>query len=45
MNVNILENNPDWHWYLLFLSMLLLLTLIAWLFFKYTEVSKYLTSR
>lgn len=38
MNVNILENNPDWRWYLLLLGTLLLLTIAVWLLFKYVKV-------
>ncbi|TXB96358.1 hypothetical protein FocTR4_00016756 [Fusarium oxysporum f. sp. cubense] len=30
MNVDILENNPDWRWYLLFMGSLLVLTTIGW---------------
>ncbi|CEI68136.1 unnamed protein product [Fusarium venenatum] len=46
MNVNILEDNPDWRWYLLFVSTILFLTIAVWLLFKYlkieTEVQKHL---
>ncbi|CVL09207.1 uncharacterized protein FMAN_15451 [Fusarium mangiferae] len=38
MNVNILENNPDWRWYLLFVGTTLLLTIAVWLSFKYVKV-------
>jgi hypothetical protein len=38
MNVNILENNPDWRWYLLFGGGCLILTVSVWLLFKYGEV-------
>ncbi|KAF4441559.1 ankyrin, partial [Fusarium albosuccineum] len=37
MNVDILEDNPDWRWYLLFVGSLLLLTIVGWLFFKYFQ--------
>jgi hypothetical protein len=39
MNVNLLQNNPDWRWYILFVAVLLLLTLTGWLVFKYNPVS------
>jgi hypothetical protein len=39
MNVDILEGNPDWRWYLLFMGSFLLLTIAGWLFFKYFEVN------
>jgi len=39
MNVNALENNPDWKWYLLFTSALLGVTILVWLLFKIFEVS------
>ncbi|EWY83037.1 hypothetical protein FOYG_15113 [Fusarium oxysporum NRRL 32931] len=42
MNVDILENNPDWRWYLLFMGSLLVLTTIGWLFFKYLKVEGWL---
>lgn len=39
MNVNILENNPDWRWFMLFLGCLLIVTVVVWLLFKYGQVS------
>lgn len=39
MNVNILENNPDWRWYLPFVASSLILSIIGWLVFKYNPVS------
>lgn len=38
MNVNILENNPDWRRYLLVVGTILLLTISVWLLFKYPKV-------
>lgn len=38
MNVDILETNPDWRWYLLFSGGCLILTALVWLFFKQIEV-------
>lgn len=38
MNVNILENNPDWRWYLLVVGTILLLTISVWLLFEYLKV-------
>lgn len=39
MNVDILESNPDWRWYLLFMGSVLFLTTAGWLFVKYFEVT------
>ncbi|KAF2800332.1 hypothetical protein K505DRAFT_228981, partial [Melanomma pulvis-pyrius CBS 109.77] len=39
MNVDILETNPDWRWYLLLGSGFLALTVLGWLLFKYGQVS------
>ena len=38
MNVDILKDNPDWRWYILFGGASLILTLVGWLTFKYTSV-------
>jgi hypothetical protein len=38
MNVNILASNPDWRWYVLFVSMTLAITILGWLLFKYGQV-------
>jgi hypothetical protein len=38
MNVDILETNPDWRWYILFGGTFLILTIIGWLLFKYCRV-------
>lgn len=35
MNVNILEDGPDWRWYLLFLGVVQIVTISGWLLFKY----------
>ena len=40
MNVDILESNPDWRWYLLFGGGSLMLTVIVWLVFKYGQVGE-----
>ncbi|KAJ4129487.1 hypothetical protein NW765_016360 [Fusarium oxysporum] len=42
MNVDILESNPDWRWYLLFMGSFLFLTIAGWLFFKYFEVESWI---
>lgn len=39
MNVDILESNPDWRWYLLFGGGCLALTVLVWLFAKHGDVS------
>ena len=44
MNVNLLEDNPDWKWYLLFAGGLMLLTLIGWLMSKHYPVRIYARS-
>jgi len=41
MNVDILKDNPDWRWYILFGGAFLILTLVGWLVFKYTQVRYY----
>lgn len=38
MNINLLENNPDWRWYLLVGEMCLVSTIVGWLVFKFTSV-------
>jgi len=38
MNVNILQNYPDWRWYILFGGGFLLITFLAWLLFKHGQV-------
>ena len=38
MNVDILENNPDWRWYLLAAGASLTVTVVGWLTFKYSQV-------
>lgn len=40
MNVDVLRNNPDWRWYIFFVAVILLVTLMGWLIFKYNPVSK-----
>lgn len=39
MNVNLLENNPDWRWYLAIGALFLLLTVAIWIIFKAFSVS------
>lgn len=39
MNVNVLKDNPDWRWFLLFVLVVLFLAITGWLTFKYTSVS------
>ncbi|KAK1765215.1 ankyrin repeat-containing domain protein [Phialemonium atrogriseum] len=36
MNVDILRDNPDWRWFLLFAVVSLILAIIGWLVFKYS---------
>lgn len=38
MNVDILENNPNWRWFLLFAGGALVITFIVWLITKYINV-------
>jgi uncharacterized membrane protein YfcA len=38
MNVNILKDNPDWRWFLIFGGASQILTLVGWLGFKYIPV-------
>lgn len=38
MNVNLLENNPSWKWYLIVAAPLLVLVLGVWILFKYLPV-------
>jgi hypothetical protein len=38
MNVDILKDNPDWRWYMLFGGGILILTIAGWLIFKYSPV-------
>jgi hypothetical protein len=38
MNVNLLKNNPDWRWYLVFGGTISIATLMGWLLFKYSPV-------
>jgi hypothetical protein len=38
MNVDILATNPDWRWYILFVSTILAATILGWLLFKYGQV-------
>lgn len=45
MNVNLLENNPTWLWYLLFAGVVFTLTMFGWLLFKFIKVSSTSLSR
>jgi uncharacterized membrane protein len=38
MNVDILEDNPDWRWYVLFVGVFLMTTFAIWLIFKLNPV-------
>jgi hypothetical protein len=38
MNVDILQTNPDWRWYILFGGGFLAFTVLGWLLFKYGQV-------
>ncbi|KAH7200630.1 ankyrin repeat-containing domain protein [Fusarium oxysporum] len=38
MNVNMLKDNPDWRWYIAVVAASLLLTITAWLIFKYNPI-------
>jgi hypothetical protein len=38
MNVDILQSNPDWRWYLLFSGGCLILTVLVWLLSRHGEV-------
>jgi hypothetical protein len=39
MNVNIVKDNADWRWFVVFGGSALTLTMITWLIFKYFNVS------
>jgi hypothetical protein len=45
MNADILKENPDWRWYLLFGGGTLCFTLLGWLIFKYGPVGDGPTER
>lgn len=38
MNIDLLENNPSWWWYLPFLGVVMALTVGGWLLFKHNPV-------
>jgi uncharacterized membrane protein len=38
MNVDLLKDNPDWRWYLLFGGAFLMITFAGWLIFKINPV-------
>lgn len=38
MNINLLEDNPDWKWYILFGCVSLVITGVLWLFSKWIPV-------
>ncbi len=40
MNVDLLKDNPDWRWYVLFGGALLVITFVGWLIFKLNPVSR-----
>ncbi|KFZ13854.1 hypothetical protein V501_03493 [Pseudogymnoascus sp. VKM F-4519 (FW-2642)] len=45
MNVSILKDNPDWRWYLLFGGASQVLTITAWLSFKYIPIETWIESK
>ncbi|KFY79384.1 hypothetical protein V499_01625 [Pseudogymnoascus sp. VKM F-103] len=45
MNVSLLKDNPDWRWYLLFGGAFQVLTLTAWLSFKYIPIETWIESK
>ncbi|KAG7403026.1 Serine/threonine-protein phosphatase 6 regulatory ankyrin repeat subunit C [Fusarium oxysporum f. sp. rapae] len=42
MNVNMLKDNPDWRWYIPVVATSLLLTITAWLIFKYIPIETWM---
>lgn len=38
MNVNVLKDNPEWWWFVIVSSIVLALTIVVWLGFKYGQV-------
>jgi len=40
MNVDLLKDNPDWRWYVLFGGTALILTVVGWLVFKYIPIEQ-----
>lgn len=44
MNVNVLETNPDWRWYVLIGAGSLILTMIIWIVLGYFDVSNFIPS-
>lgn len=38
MNVNLVENNPDWWWYVVISGPVFAIVILAWLMFKYLPV-------
>ncbi|KAF2997583.1 hypothetical protein E8E13_002417 [Curvularia kusanoi] len=42
MNVDILASNPDWRWYILFVSIILAITILGWLLFKYGQIEQWI---
>lgn len=38
MNVDLLKDNPDWRWFILFGGTLLIVTLVGWLVFRLNPV-------
>ncbi|KAL2812245.1 ankyrin repeat-containing domain protein [Aspergillus cavernicola] len=45
MNIDLLQNNPDWRWYLLFGGSSLLLNASIWIIFKYVSFETWLEER
>ncbi|OAF98488.1 ankyrin, partial [Paraphaeosphaeria sporulosa] len=42
MNVDILQSNPDWRWYLLFSGGCLILTVLVWLLSRHGEIKRFI---
>ncbi|PWY65547.1 hypothetical protein BO83DRAFT_121211 [Aspergillus eucalypticola CBS 122712] len=45
MNVNLLDDNPDWRWYLVLGGASLLFTVIMWALFKFVPIESWLEAK
>ncbi|PYH99006.1 hypothetical protein BO71DRAFT_3305 [Aspergillus ellipticus CBS 707.79] len=45
MNVNLLDDNPDWRWYLVLGGASLLFTVIMWTLFKFVPIESWLEAK
>ncbi|KAE8334523.1 hypothetical protein BDV24DRAFT_156798 [Aspergillus arachidicola] len=45
MNVDILRNNPDWRWYLLFSAFSFLLTVAIWASFRFVRIDPWMRGK